>query len=288
MKTLALRTFCLSLAFVCVSAMSARGATLTLTDQNSTVLIDPTSQAGVYTWNVDGVNQLFQQWFWYRIGSTGGESSIDTLSAPSGGTTSANSATVSYAGTNNLSAQVQYVLTGSSTGSGASDLQETITLTNTNTGSQSIPLHFFQYSDFDLNGSPGGDFVQFINANAVDQYKLIGNNKEDLSETVHTVTPHLGVTQEYQGDFYANTLNSLNDSNPTTLNNTPVVGGPALGPGDMTWAYEWDYTLPAGGTLIIGKDKAISVVPVPEPASSALFAFAGICLLIGARRWRSV
>ncbi len=177
-------SFALLFVLTIASAVSARGSLLTLTDHNSTVNLDAGSQAGVYQWQVDGVNQLYQQWFWYRIGATGGESSIDTLSAASGGTTSANSALISYAGSNGLTVKVSYQLAGGANGSGASDLQESITLTNTS--AQSMDLHFFQYSDFDLNGTTGGDFVQFVNANTVDQYKITGGSMETLGETVHT------------------------------------------------------------------------------------------------------
>jgi hypothetical protein len=278
MKTLVSR--CL-FALLCLSAVAGalpvQAAVLTLTDQNSVVNMDDTSSAGVFQWSVDGVNQLFQQWFWYRIGATGGELPINSLGAPTGGTTSANSATFSYLGTSGLAATLSYNLTGGAPGSGASDLGESIRLVNTS--GQSMDLHFFQYSDFDLNGTTSGDVVQFINSFTVDQYKITGGTKETLQETVATPAAN-----HFEGNFFAATLNSLNDGNPTTLSDSPAVGTP-LGPGDMTWAYEWDRTLAPGGQLIINKDKGISVEPVPEPTSCILSVFAGICLMLRASRW---
>ncbi len=50
-------------------ASPAQAAPITLVDHNSSVTIDPDSQAGMHDWVVDGVDHLFQQWFWYRIGS---------------------------------------------------------------------------------------------------------------------------------------------------------------------------------------------------------------------------
>src|SRR5208337_545666 len=54
----------------------------TLSSGNSSVSIDLGSQAGMYNWTVDGQNQLNQQWFWYRVGSSGPEASIDTIGMP--------------------------------------------------------------------------------------------------------------------------------------------------------------------------------------------------------------
>ena len=65
-------------------ATTATGGILpiTLQDGNTTVTIDPNNPAdGVNSWTVNGVNQLLQQWFWYRIGNTGPAYSIDTLGA---------------------------------------------------------------------------------------------------------------------------------------------------------------------------------------------------------------
>src|SRR5271165_3106552 len=94
-----LRTVLICVAVLSVFTMALAPqsqASVTLTDQNSTVLIDPTSQAGVYNWTVDGINNLYQQWFWYRIGSTGGQSSIDTISAPSITLSGTNGVNLSY------------------------------------------------------------------------------------------------------------------------------------------------------------------------------------------------
>ena len=282
MKSHVSRYSCIGLVLLLsAGVVPALGSTIALTDQNSVVSISPDTQSGVYNWSVDGVNQLFQQWFWYRTGGTANaEQSIDTLSAPVISGTSANSATFTYTGSNGLTAQIGYVLTGGASGSMTSDLGESIKLTNTTTAA--MDLHFFQYSDFDLNGTPGGDTVVFTNANAVDQYKTLSSSIETLAETVTTTSPH--VVARWEGDFYPAMLNSLNNGTGTTLSNTPAIGTP-LGTGDVTWAYEWDYSVPAGQSLLISKDKNISLETVPEPGTLALLAGGCIALACLRRRW---
>ena len=90
----------------------ACAGTISLADGNSEVTLDPSSPAGVSGWTVDNVNQLFQQWFWYRIGSSGLQSSIDTLGLSSSSQVSPSEASVTYSGTNGLTIQVTYSLTG--------------------------------------------------------------------------------------------------------------------------------------------------------------------------------
>lgn len=246
------------------------GATVILSDGNSTVRINETSQAGVSDWVVDGVDMLFQQWFWYRIGSSGGEFSINTIDTTPvvelGFGTSA--ARITYSNANlDLEVEVTYVLAGGSPGSTRSDLDEQIVFTNT--GSESRNFHFFQYSDFDLCGN-GGDTATVLNGSRVQQVDGVCS----LSETVLTPAADL-----WEARGFPVLLNNLNNSSPTTLN--PAFS--SFGPGDATWAYQWDFTLAAGESYLISKDKSIQ--PIPEPATLTLLGVgAGLLGLTRKRR----
>jgi hypothetical protein len=255
-------------ASLSLAASAASAGTLNLADQNSTVAITPTSSAGLTNWTINGQNIATQQWFYYAIGG-GSQASIDTLGLTSSGTFSFGSGTrggyAVYSGSNGLGVEVDYMLTGGSSNM-QSDLSETIRLTNTSTASQTY--HFFQYSNFNLSGG-SADTVQFPNANTVNQ---VGGNLP--LQTVVAPTPN-----EHEGALFPTTLTHLT-SGPYTLNNTPAIGGPAVGPGDATWAYEWDPIIAAGASFIISDDQHIDPgTPVPEPATTILFAAAGIALM---------
>ena len=64
---------------------------------------------------------------------------------------------------------------------------------------------------------------------------------------------------------------------PTTLNNHTSADG------NVKWAFEWDKTITAGGTLIISKDMNIAGV-VPEPSTLSLVGSA--LLACGYRHYR--
>ena len=76
------------------------------------------------------------------------------------------------------------------------------------------------------------------------------------------------------------TLSKLTGGSPVTLSDTPGLGA-IFGPGNVTWAYEWDPTIPANGTYIISNDQQISPpnVTIPEPATPVLLAAAGFALM---------
>jgi hypothetical protein len=256
---------------VCGLVSQSPAQIITLVNNNSIAQIDTGSQAGMFNWVVDGQNQLAQQWFWYRVGGVGPEASINTISAPSIVLPNPKAAFITY---NNgaYSVEVDYLLNGSAPGSGQSDIGESITINNTSGGA--LNFHFFQYSDFDLSATPGGEIVtlstnQFGLVNQVDQQDATMT----LQETVATPGANHG-----EGAFFPTTLNALNDALPTTLSGAL---GP-VGPGDVTWALEWDLTIPDGQSALISKDKRLQLIP--EPSTLALVSLGLVALGLQKRR----
>jgi hypothetical protein len=259
-------------------ATPANATTFTLTDLNSSAQINDASQAGMSNWTVNGVNQLSQQWFWFRVGSSGAQASIDTLPLVSAiaSDTNANpgndTLTLRYGSATTFFIDIKYTLNGSA--SSGSDMGEQISITNKSTTSP-LDFHFFQYTNFDLNGTPAGDNVTLLNSNTVRQSK----GSTVIAETVTTPAANhyeLGLTTDSP-----NTLFRLNNVNGLTLNDQPTGPNPTRGPGDATWAFEWDPTIGANSTFQISKDKNLSI---PEPGTSALIitvgtAFAGLSFL---------
>jgi len=245
---------------------------ITLTDNNSVAQIDPTSQLGMFNWTVNGQNSLSQQWFWYRVGATGPEQSIDAISAPTISTPDSRTLNTSYSnGSRSYGVAVHYQLTGSALGSQSSRIDEGITITNPR--AVSLDFHLFQYSDFDLGGTAGGDTVRLMTDGSG---KFVQALQTDgiFRATENSVTP--GADHGEAGLFNA-TLVRLNDGLASTLNDNP---GP-VGPGDATWALEWDLTIAPFGTASISMVKTLAV---PEPSALALAAFGLIGL--AAYGWR--
>jgi hypothetical protein len=275
-KRLNVSLLAISLSAFLGASLSAKAQIVTLVDGNSTAQVNTSSQQGMFNWYVDGVNQLYQQWFWYGIGSGTGQNSIDTISAPTISTPNAGSLYVNYANAT-LSAQVNYVLTGGTLGSGTSQLNESIHLVNLSNGS--LTLRFYQYSDFDLMGSPGGDSLQLARNLSGKFYEAIQTkNGMTMSETDITGGGTPPGANHGEASIYPNLLNRLNGGTQILLaDNTAQVG-----PGDTAWAFEWDITLAAGASLDISKNKQIS--GVPEPGVISLLGLGFLALVWRKRR----
>ena len=254
-----------------LAAASAAWASpiVTLTDASSTAQFDLGSDQGMNAWTVNGVNQLVRQWFWYRLGPNGGQSPINAL-----GNLFYHTSDTNYDGTDEtlyvrytgaqLKAEGTFMLTGAGPGRPKSDVAESLKLTNLT--SAPMDLHFFQYVDLSLGGDAQDWSVTINGGNTAEQADM----GTYVSETVLTPRP-----SHYQVDYAPNIYNLLTSGSPLTLNDN---GGP-LGPGDLSWAFQWDVTLgPAGSgndVLLISKDKQI----VPEPATLALLALGGLAMI---------
>lgn len=250
---------------------SASAVVHTLSDRNSLVNIDDSSQAGMFNWSVDGTDHMFQQWFWFRVGAAP-EASIDTLAITGSFITDTNpfddpapdTLSLRYSGPG-FDIQPTWTLRGSTPGSNRSDVTEAITITNHTNGV--LPFSFFQYCDFDLNGTAGGDRAlipgPLFNTALQDEAGVV------LSESVVAPMP-----SHYEAANFPSILARLNDGAPDTLAD---FAGPVFG--DCTWAFQWDFFIPAGQSVIISKDKTIT----PAPGALALLGLGG---LLAARRRR--
>jgi hypothetical protein len=267
----------------------AYGVPVTLSDLNSVVEVDPAMQSGMFRWKVDGIEQLHQQWFWYRVGNTA-EASIDTLPlhpltpilTDADGRPGFDTLTLLYTGAG-FTIEVKYSLVGGPDGSNTSDITEQIRIINT--GPSSLDFHFFQYTDFDLSNTPDDDTVIHVNANTVAQ----ADSFVTVSETVVTPPP-----SHFELAFVFATRDKLNDPVATTLSDLPAGLPASLGPGNVTWAFQWDATIAPpgfpGNSFLISKDKNLFFAKdgrqiVPEPSTLILL---GVGLLGAAGLGRRV
>jgi hypothetical protein len=252
---------------------SAAGSPITLNDRNTGVTIDPYAATGVSSWTVDGTNQMFQQSFWYRVGSTGAERPINTLSLVGWFASDTNfdpgddTLTVLYESlAPRFQIEVKYLIHGGTPGSKVSQASEQIRIDNT--GSTPLTLQFFQYSDLDLGGDAGDDSAVRSNANAISQQDA----DTVFAETVATPGPN-----QFALGLDSGILASLNDSVATTLANAMN----AAGPGNVSWAWQWSFTIAPDSSALISEEQLIAAVSVPNPASLVLVG-AGILAAAGA------
>jgi hypothetical protein len=220
----------------------------TLTDLNSSASFNVGSDVGQHNWTVDGTNHLTQEWFWYSIGATDPRFSLDSIGSPLIKALDANfndgldTLYVRYTAPSFV-ADLAFVLTGGSDGSGKSDVATSISIRNTS--GDVLPFHFFDFANFDLNGSASNDSVELVSPNVIRQTK----GSVAVLETV--LTP--AASQMMMGQT----------------------------PGDATWTIQWDANIAPGGTLLISKDQQIT----PEPTSFLfLLASAGLLRLRRQRR----
>lgn len=253
------------------SVMQSEATVYTLANGSSVVGFDAGTSAGMNSWTINGVNQLFQQSYWFRTSSAGPEYNITAITptpfvsqayGPNG-----RQLTAIYSNST-VSVQLNFLLSSSS-------LNEQIGIQNLSTSS-SLDFHLFRYSDFDLGSMPGGQNVQ-ITPGSSGGYNRVS---QTMPGYTHNVT--LTAAANYaEASYYPNTLNSLNDGATTSFAGSPLTAGP----GDVTYAFQWDYSLGALGSLQ-NSSATISVlqsIQVPEPSALALGVSAA-ALWVAARR----
>ncbi len=192
-------------------------------------------------------------------------------------------ASINYDG-GNFSVTVKEILTGGAAGSGASGINETITINNTGTlqpavqgaaspdslSDEPLTFHLTDSTNLNVNGTPNNDTL--------------------------TLSPATGTNTADQTDPSGAHVNVTFTPTPDTMNTfTPGMDSfNGLGPvtGDTAFEAQYALTLNPGDSAIISINENLTgphivpTVPLPSSASASLATFAGLGLIAFARRAR--
>ena len=186
-------------------------------------------------------DHMFQNWWWYRTDSDTREFALSNLTAFD--QQQANTVALTYA-EGGLTYEITYTLSDS----GDNQAVVVAQLTIANTTSTPITLNLFNYSDFDMDGSSGGDRAELVRPNYMRVYE---------TNTAHIVAAETPFA--WQIGAFPSVRNLLTDTDIDNLNNS----GSPFGPGDFTGAFQWQFTLRDGES----RSTAIALTINVEPPS---------------------
>jgi hypothetical protein len=265
------------------SRNSAFGFVGSLTDNNST--LSYSSATNATSWVVDGVDQfggtpaggdLLQ----YFNGTSYAPLSDLTVVTPP--VLSGNIGSVTLGGTldgDNFTVAIKAILVGGSAGSGASAINETITVSNLGPTPPQVPLpapppavpvDFFISDTFDanLNATPNNDTLTLSPSG---------------SPNKAVQTDPAGVKLTYVTTLTPSAFELINNGTSS------ATAGPETG--NEAFQFIWDLSLAPGDTGIIsntislsGADTTVPGVPLPNSAASALATLAGLGIVGVLRR----
>lgn len=210
-----------------------------------------------------GDNHLYATWWWFRVQGDSRELALHNATGTVGG---GNTATTTWnltgtVGGNPYSFSAALTYTATDTGENLGQVLQTMVVTNT--GSQPLNLDLFNYADFDVNNTSGGDSATG------------GLGGITISDGPWSILYQGVGASAYQVTNFSSLITQLTDGSAQNYSNT----GLPFGPGDFTGGFQWTLALPAGESATV----VMSIGVVPTPASLTLLGLGG---LVAARRRR--
>lgn len=232
----------LAVIAIVLSAVSAQA--YGLASGCSSITVDPLSSSGIGSWIVDDVNQLGGQAWYYRI-ADGGISNVNTLGAPVVTQSSASALTLLYTG-QYVDISIKYILMGGPVRSGAATVAEQIRVKN-KTGAV-LPFRLFEYTNLDLNNTPSDDRAISLGSSAFAQWD--GSSLSTEAASIGGITP---TPSRWEIGDALGLLAKLDSGLPVELYDgvTSLVGDAAV-------AFQWDMSIPAGGTKLLSESVLLS------------------------------
>jgi hypothetical protein len=243
-------------------ASVAWGQLGSITDGTATFeFADNALHEGFGNYTAGGSDQMFQNWWWFRVDGDTAETAFpwaySTPAGPDNESWGTNAASLDW-NTSIAAFDARLSLTINQTMPDTATVWEEMMITNT--GSTDLVLALYNYLDLDAAGTVGGDEADLSGPDTI-----VVRDGTDFVE-------FQGVNADaYQVTTYSTLRTELRDDNIDNLNNTGVPFGPA----DFTGAFQWNLTIPAGETRSVMERISINI---PEPASLLLLALAGLVL----------
>jgi hypothetical protein len=221
-----------------------------------------------------GPNQIFQNWWYYRVAGDTREYPFGTYTRSLGGQIAGisnytgNVATYNWTDSN-ASAATRFTAAYTSTLThgaqfGSATLAQTFQINNP--GATALSITLFNYADLDINGTAGNNTATG-NVNAI-------TGADGSWQAVHSAVG----ANAFQVAIPFGIRDFLLDSAVNNLNNT----GLPFGPGDFSDAFQWNLTIPAGQSTTVSSALAIS--QVPEPGTLLLTGAAAVGGFVWRRR----
>lgn len=195
--------------------------------------------ASIFTAGGDITDQLFQQWWWFRAGAGTREFGLSTRTANSA---VGNTLQLDYSEPEGFRAELTYVLTDGTNSPASANVAAELVIFNVTQAT--LDLAVFCYLDVDLEGAAG------------DSATLLEPGRMRIVDTSGFAAEFLGVgANAYQVTAFDTLRASLAN---TTVTNLPNTGLP-FAPGDFTGGFQWNVSIPQGGSATIRAAFALNM-----------------------------